>query len=156
MVVWVLVGVTALPAEIQEERGEIMRATGAFEVRLSPLELSETAAGTEISRMSIDKEFSGDLAATSRGEMLSGGSPASGSAGYVAIERVTGELLGRNGSFMLQHFATMSSGAQSQTIEVVPGSGTGGLEGLTGTMTIEISGGDHSYEFEFALPADDT
>jgi hypothetical protein len=101
--------------------------------------------------MSIDKQFRGDLEATSQGEMLTGGLIAKGSAGYVAIERVVGTLQGRSGTFILQHSATMTRGAPQLSITVVPDSGTDGLAGLAGRMTIEIAGGDHSYDFEYTI-----
>jgi len=133
------------------EEASVKRATGSFEVTLAPLETSNEAADAKIGRMSIDKTFTGDLDATGRGEMLSGGSPAEGSAGYVAIERVTGILGGRNGSFLLQHSATMTPESRVLDIQVIPGSGTGELEGLTGTMSIEIEAGDHRYVLEYSI-----
>lgn len=131
-----------------------MRATGTFEVQLKPLEAYNQSPAAQIGRMSIDKTFEGELAANSQGEMLSGGSPASGSAGYVAIERVTGVLQGKSGSFLLQHSATMTPEAQEAKITVVPGSGTAELEGIGGEMGIEIESGQHSYWFEYELPAE--
>jgi hypothetical protein len=101
--------------------------------------------------MSIDKQLHGDLEATSKGEMLAAGTAVKGSAGYVAIERVTGTLHGRSGSFVLQHHATMTRGAPQLDIIVVPDSGTGELTGLTGTMMITITDGKHFYQFEYAL-----
>ncbi|MEM7051851.1 MAG: DUF3224 domain-containing protein [Acidobacteriota bacterium] len=130
-------------------------ATGTFEVSLAPLETYADAKATKIGRMSIDKTLAGDLAGSSVGEMLSGGSPAEGSAGYVAIERVTGTLHGRQGSFLLQHLATMTPESQQQTIQVVPGSGTGELTGIAGDFVIEIDQGEHSYRFEYTLPKTD-
>lgn len=129
-----------------------MRAKGTFEVELRPLETYNQAADAKVGRMSIDKTFAGDLVGTSQGEMLSGGSPAEGSAGYVAIERVTGTLQGLAGSFLLQHSGTMTPTSQSLTITVVPSSGTGELEGIAGTMAIEIEDGRHFYELEYTLP----
>ena len=124
------------------------RATGSFEVKLTP----QTAAEAMPGRMSIDKQFHGDLDAISHGEMLMAGTAVKGSAGYVAIERVTGKLHGREGTFILQHNATMTRGAGDLNIIVVPDSGTGELAGLTGKMMIVIgAGGAHSYEFEYAL-----
>ncbi len=120
---------------------------------MKPLESYNQAADAKVGRMSIDKVFAGDLVATSQGEMLTGGSPAEGSAGYVAIERVTGTLDGREGSFLLQHSGTMTPAAQELTISVVPASGTGELAGLAGTMSIEIENGQHLYSFEYTLPA---
>ena len=101
--------------------------------------------------MTIDKQFHGDLEATSKGEMLSAVGAVKGSAGYVAIEKVTGKLRGRSGSFVLQHTGTMTRGAPQLSITVVPDSGTGDLVGLTGQMTIHIEAGKHSYEFEYTL-----
>jgi hypothetical protein len=101
--------------------------------------------------MAIDKRFHGDLDATSEGEMLSAGTAVQGSAGYVAIERVSGTLHGRAGTFVLQHSGTMARGAQQLTIAVVPDSGTEQLEGLSGTMAIQIADGKHSYEFRYSL-----
>ena len=122
-----------------------MRASGTFEVKLSPL--PSDVAG----RMSIDKQYSGDLEATARGEMLSYMSGVKGSAGYVAIERVTGKLAGRSGSFVLQHSATMNRGVPQLSVTVVPDSGTDELTGIAGALTIIIEGGKHSYEFEYSV-----
>jgi len=105
-------------------------------------------------RMTSDKQFSGDLEATSVGEMLASGPPPSGpkgSGGYVAMERVTGKLDGRSGSFVLQHSSSMNRGVPLQSITVVPESGTGDLAGLEGKMTIRIEGGKHYYEFEYTF-----
>ena len=101
--------------------------------------------------MSIDKQFRGGLEASSQGEMLSAGTGVKGSAGYVAIERVSGALQGRSGTFVLQHNATMTRGVPQLSITVVPDSGTGELVGLSGRMTIEIADGNHSYEFEYTI-----
>lgn len=129
-----------------------MRATGSFEVQLKPLETYNRSPDARVGRMSIDKTFEGDLVATSQGEMLSGGSPAEGSAGYVAMERVTGTLHDRSGSFLLQHSGTMTPESQELTVTVVPDSGTDALEGLTGSMGIDIEAGDHFYVFDYMLP----
>lgn len=129
-----------------------MHAKGTFEVKLVPLKPgSGEAAGAGLGRMSIDKQFHGELEATSQGEMLSAGTPVKGSAGYVAIERVSGRLQGRNGSFVLQHNATMNRGEPQLNIIVVPDSGTGDLAGLSGTMAIKIVDGKHFYEFAFEI-----
>jgi len=137
-----------------EEVVAIMRANGTFEAKLGPLETYTQTADSTIGRMSIDKTFAGNLAGSSQGEMLSGGSPATGSAGYPAIERVTGTLGGRGGSFLLQHSGTMTPAAQELTITVVPGSGTGERAGIAGTMSIEIEDGQHLYHFDYTLPND--
>ena len=127
------------------------RASGTFEVKLSPLATADQAEGLPLGRMAIDKQFHGDLEATSNGEMLTAGTSVKGSAGYVAIERVTGTLHGRSGSFVLQHSGIMTRGAPQLTITVVPDSGTDELAGLAGRMTIEIDAGKHSYGFEYTL-----
>ena len=102
--------------------------------------------------MSIDKQFHGDLEGTSQGQMLAAGTSVKGSAGYVAIEKVTGTLRGRSGSFVLQHSGTMTRGAPQLLITVVPDSGTDQLAGLTGKMNIIIAAdGKHSYEFEYTI-----
>jgi len=123
------------------------KATGTFEVKLAPLAAHEESLG----RMTIDKEFLGDLVGTSRGEMLSVMSAEQGSGGYVAMERVTGTLYGRSGTFVLQHNATMNRGVPSLSISVVPDSGTGELAGLSGTLNIIITDGKHSYELDYAI-----
>ena len=127
------------------------KAIGAFDVKIGTLPQYNTSEGAKLARMSIDKQFHGDLEATSQGEMLSAGTDTKGSAGYVAIERVTGTLNGRSGGFVLQHNATMTRGAPYLNIVVVPDSGTGELAGLTGKMHIVIDKGKHSYEFEYTL-----
>jgi hypothetical protein len=127
------------------------KAAGKFDVTIAPLTTYNTSADAKLARMSIDKQFHGELEALSRGEMLSAGTDTKGSAGYVAIERVTGTLNGRNGGFTLQHNATMTRGSPSLNIIVVPDSGTGELVGLTGTMHIIIDNGKHAYEFQYDL-----
>ena len=126
------------------------RASGTFEVRLSP-QVDGEEGGACVGRMLIDKRFAGDLEATSRGQMLAARGGAEGSAGYVALEHVTGRLGGREGSFVLQHSGTMARGEQRLSVAVVPDSGTGGLEGLAGSMSIIVAGGRHSYEFDYTL-----
>ena len=124
-------------------------AHGTFTVKVQPL----TPAPAEgLGRFSIDKEIHGDLEATTKGEMFSGGDPKQGAAGYVAIEVVTGTLAGKRGSFALQHSATMDRNGLKMTVIVVPGSGTGELKGIEGTFTIHIEGGQHSYDLEYTLP----
>jgi len=128
-----------------------MHAEGTFEVKLVPLD-EDKAEGATLGRMSINKQFHGDLEATSKGEMLSATTSVKGSAGYVAIERVTGALAGRKGSFVLQHTGTMNRGAPTLTVSVVPDSGTNELAGLMGTLAIIIADGKHSYDFEYSIP----
>jgi hypothetical protein len=129
------------------------RARGTLDVKLTPEGPEDKTDGTTLGRFSIDKQFRGDLEATSRGQMLSAVSSVEGSAGYVAIERVAGILQGRRGSFALQHEGVMSRGTPLQTIRVVPDSGTDQLVGLTGRMTITVVDGLHSYEFEYSIEA---
>jgi hypothetical protein len=126
--------------------------TGKFDVKLTPQTLAEAGADSGLARMSIAKQFHGELEAGSVGEMLSAMTSVKGSAGYVAIEKVTGILAGRSGSFVLQHHATMNRGVPQLNIAVVPDSGTGELTGLTGTMNIRIEeGGKHFYDFEYSF-----
>ena len=127
------------------------RATGPFEVSLKPLPMDQDSGSELIGRMSIDKQFHGDLEGTSKGQMLTGGTAIRNSAGYVAIEHVTGSLKGRKGSFILQHTGVMNRGTPSLVITIVPDSGTEQLEGLRGTMSIRIEGGRHSYELNYTL-----
>lgn len=131
-----------------------MKISGTFEVTLQPQpSYTPGTAGITLGRMSIDKTFAGDLTAISKGEMLNALSPVAGSAGYVAIEQVTGQLQGKTGSFVLQHYGTMQGVAKHLRIEVVPDSGLGELQGLTGTMQIRIEQGQHYYDFDYHLPA---
>jgi hypothetical protein len=102
--------------------------------------------------MSIEKQFHGDLVATSTGQMLTGMTEVKGSGVYVAVERVTGSLHGRNGSFILHHLGLMVRGVPQLTVSVVPDSGTGELAGITGTLNIIIADGKHSYDFAYTLP----
>ena len=127
------------------------KASGTFTVKLTALPF-DGVPGEMFGRRSIDKQFQGALDATSQGMMLSAGTATRGSAGYVAIEQVTGVLDGRRGSFVLQHHATMNRGGPSLSIVVVPDSGTDELAGLSGTMGIRITDGTHFYDFEYTLP----
>jgi Protein of unknown function (DUF3224) len=127
-----------------------IHAAGSFEVKLLPQPLADAESG--LGRMSIDKVFSGDLQGTSKGEMLSALTAVKGSAGYVAIERVTGTLQGRSGSFMLQHLGTMTRGTPALTVLVVPDSGTEGLAGIAGSLSINITAGQHFYTLDYTLP----
>lgn len=126
-------------------------AEGSFEVKLAPQAPGDHPGDAGVGRMVLDKRFSGDLEATSRGQMLTAMSSVKGSAGYVAIERVTGTLQGKTGSFVLQHSGTMNRGVPTLSVTVVPDSGTGELEGLAGSMTLKNDAGAHSYEMEYTL-----
>jgi hypothetical protein len=148
-------GLTQNHSRIQRtsQKGETVttHASGTFDVKVTPQAPEDNAQDASLSRLTIDKQFHGDLAGTSNGQMLAAGTSVQGSAGYVAIEKVTGTLSGRSGSFVLQHSGTMTRGAPTLTITVVPDSGTGQLAGLAGKMTIKIEGGKHLYEFEYTL-----
>lgn len=127
-----------------------MDAKGQFEVWLKPIDgYAQGKHGNNLGRMSIDKTFTGDLEATSQGEMLSAMTSTQGSAGYVAIEQVEGSLAGKQGSFVLQHFGTMDKGKDNLILEVVADSGTGELVGLKGSMNIDIKEGVHFYQFDY-------
>lgn len=130
-------------------------AKGAFDVKVVPQKPdTQIARAANLARLTIDKRFHGDLEGISKGEMLATQTDVPGSAGYVALERVTGALKGRNGSFVLQHSATMTRGTPVSAISVVPDSGTGELRGISGKMTITVaSDGTHSYEFDFKIEA---
>ena len=126
-----------------------MNAKGEFEVKLTAQATEDKTMG----RLLIDKTFQGDLTAQSNGQMLSAGTNVKGSAAYVAIEKVSGTLQGRSGTFVLQHTGTLNRGEAQLTVRVVPDSGTDELAGLAGGMTIKITGGKHFYEFEYTLGA---
>lgn len=129
-----------------------MNISGKFDVSLEPQEsYAQGIEGANLGRMSIDKTFHGELSAQSKGEMLSAMTSTQGSAGYVAIEQVTGMLAGNKGSFILQHFGIMCAGKDRLILEVLPNSGTGELVGLSGSMVIRIDNGQHYYDFEYEL-----
>ena len=128
-----------------------MSAQGSFEVKMQPQAQEETSGSSVPGRMLLDKQFHGDLEATSKGQMLTALTDVEGSAGYVAIEHVSGTLAGRSGTFVLQHSGVMTRGAQQLTITVVPDSGTDQLVGLAGKMEISIANGKHSYTLEYTL-----
>jgi hypothetical protein len=145
---------TQIPAQHSAATAEakMKEASGAFEVKITPGEHSPDAT---VRSYLMDKQLHGAIEGTSKGEMLAAGNPAAGNAGYVAMERVTGTLDGRTGSFALMQFGTMEAGSAPQLrVSVVPGSGTGELEGISGAMTITVVDGKHSYKLEYALPAD--
>jgi len=128
-------------------------AHGSFTVKLAPLTEGTRKDAWAPGRMSIDKQFTGDLEGSSQGEMLMAGTDTPGSAGYTAIERVSGKLKGRSGTFLLQHNAVMAKGVPGTwTVMVIPDSGTGELRGLAGQMTITITGKHHAYTLEYTLP----
>jgi hypothetical protein len=138
---------SAAPAPVVREQ-----VHGHFEVKLKPLGDAVSSQGVTLGRMSLDKHFHGALDARGEGEMLTALTGNKGSAGYVAMERVSGSLQGRQGSFVLQHSGSMQAGAQSLTIEVVPDSASGDLVGLRGSMRITVRDGQHLYDFDYTLP----
>lgn len=140
-----------VPGAVQRETSVARRASGTLEVKLTPQPPDDPSEDATLGRMSIDKKFHGDLEATSKGQMLSALTAEKGSAGYVAIERVSGTLHGRSGTFVLQHSGIMTRGEPRLTVTVVPDSGTGRLTGLAGKMAIDIADGKHSYDFEYTL-----
>lgn len=125
---------------------------GTFRVTMSPAGEPDPGPGSTLGRMTIDKIFEGPLSGTSRGQMLTAMTEVKGSAGYVAIERVSGTLDGRSGSFALQHHGLMRRGEPSLTLIVVPDSGSGELAGLSGTMTITVRDKQHFYAMDYSLP----
>ena len=129
------------------------RANGNFTVVMTPQPLRSDTTAVTPGRMQLDKTYSGDLVATAAGEMLIAMTPKPDSAGYVAIEWVSGTLHGRQGSFALLHSGTMDRGAPQLSVTVVPDSGSAALTGLTGSLAIRREGGQHFYDFDYSLPA---
>lgn len=139
-------------APVQAEQ-KMMRASGTFEVKLALVGNDSTPDGPNLGRMTMDKTFQGDFVGIGKGEMITAaGTTVKESAAYSAVERLTGALHGRKGSFALQHTGIMDRGKPSLHITVVPDSGTGELLGLTGTLQIIIDGKQHSYVFEYSVP----
>lgn len=133
-----------------KQKEATMTARGTFDVKVTP-QAQDDSAGGPFGRLFLDKQFHGDLNAASKGQMLAAGTAVEGSAGYVALELVTGTLNGKRGSFILQHKGTMRKGVYALNVTVVPDSGTDELAGIAGAMTITIEGAKHSYEFEYTL-----
>lgn len=149
-----MLATSQLSAQSANPKGALttMHATGPFDVKVTPQD--DKSEDPLLGRMTLDKQYHGDLEGSGKGQMLTAGSAQKGSGGYVAIEKVTGTLNGRTGSFVLQHSGTMKSNVPQLTITVVPESGTGQLEGIAGTMTIKIAPtGKHAYDFEYTLPS---
>jgi Protein of unknown function (DUF3224) len=145
---------TSTRSSTSDQKGAVMakRASGTFDVKITA-QKDEGVGDPSIGRMGIDKQYHGDLEGTGLGQMLTGmAADVKDSGVYVAIERVRGTLHGRTGSFAVHHRGIMTRGAQELTISVVPDSGTEELEGITGTMTIEIKDGKHFYGFDYGLP----
>ncbi len=141
---------TASPSDQKEK---MMKATGPFDVKMIP---QDDKSVDGVTRMLIDKQYHGDLEGTGKGQMLTGGISASKSGAYVAIEKFTGTLQGRTGTFVLHHTGIMTNGKPDLTILIAPDSGTGQLVGIAGKMTVNIAAdGKHSYDFEYTLPKTD-
>jgi hypothetical protein len=128
------------------------QAAGTFEIQVTPQPPYDTGPGATLGRMTIAKQFHGDIEATSTVEMLSAMSEVKGSAGYVAIERLRGSVHGRAGGFVMQHSGTMTRGAPTLAVSVVPDSGSGDLAGISGSMSIDIVDGKHFFRFDYSLP----
>lgn len=138
---------------MQARQSSTTRATGTFDVTIKPVEGDDHLDGGALGRMTVDKAYHGDLLATAVAQMLTGMSPTEKTSGvYVAVERVTGTLNGRKGTFILHHTGIMDRGAQNLKITVVPDSGTGELVGISGAMGIDIRDGKHFYTFDYTLP----
>jgi len=145
---------TKSPAKTDRKEKPVSKiAKGTFEVKVTPQPAEENIGDPSIGRLSLDKTFMGDLVGISKGQMLGVQWGVEGSGGYVAMERVTGTLNGKKGSFTLQHLGTMQGGKFELNVSVVPDSATGDLAGLSGKMKIMIEGGKHFYEFEYSLPS---
>jgi hypothetical protein len=144
------------PTDTKKESKVNGHASGSFEIQMVRQPITEEEAKTISVRMTSEKQFHGDLEGASTGEMLGIFTAIKDSAGYVAMERVSGKLKGRTGTFILQHSSTMARGTQHQSITVVPDSGTDQLMGLAGSMVINITDGKHFYEFDYTLPKQDS
>jgi Protein of unknown function (DUF3224) len=127
------------------------QASGRFDVTMTPQPPAEGEAAVP-SRALLDKQYHGELEASGQGQMLGFITTTPGSAGYVALERVTGTLQGKSGSFVLLHSGLMDRGTKQLSISVVPDSATGGLAGLAGQMDIRAEGGEHFYDLLYTLP----
>lgn len=141
-----------IPNAIPKAAPMTKHASGTFDVKLVPQAPVDKTEDAVPARMTIDKQFHGDLEGASRGQMLAAGTSVKGSAGYVAIEQVSGTLRGRTGTFVLQHSGTMTRGVPQLSVTVVPDSGTGQLVGISGRLDINIVDGRHFYEFDYELP----
>ena len=159
LVIWVFLFFVAFAAgqtAVAPHKGTtmIMHATGPFDVKITAQD--DQSDDPLLNRMTLDKQYHGDLEGTGKGQMLTAGTEVKGSGAYVAIEKVTGTLKGRSGSFVLQHSGTMTQNAPQLSVTIVPDSGTGELKGIAGKMIINIAaGGKHSYDIEYTLPQTD-
>lgn len=125
-------------------------AAGTFEIESWDEQPYEEQDGTRLTRTRLTKTFSGDVEGESAAELLMAYGSEEGSAAYVGLERVTGSVHGRSGSFVLRHSAVMERGEGSSSLDVVPDSGTGELRGLRGEASISVEpGGGHSFTLEY-------
>jgi hypothetical protein len=127
-------------------------ATGTFNVQMTPQASDDKTSGSTLGRLALAQQIHGDIEGDSTGEMLTAMTPVQGSAGYVAIERVTGLLHGKAGTFVLLHRGLMQAGKFDLGITIVPDSADGDLTGLAGTLAITVVDGKHSYDLEYTLP----
>lgn len=146
-----------MAAVLQSDAGGVMsksevnmnHAVGSFQVTT---QLTDHAPDPSLTSYALNKQYHGDIEATAKGEMLAVGSPVTGNGGYVALERVTGKVSGKVGSFAIMQFGTMQNGSLPQmTVAIAPGSGTGDLSGIQGSMTIVIADGKHTYDLQYTL-----
>ena len=127
-------------------------AAGAFDVKMSPASAPQHEGRTATGRMLLEKQYSGELQASGKGEMLTAMTDTKGSAAYVAIERITGTLNGKAGSFVVQHAGTMRGGDSQLAVTIVPDSGSGELSGISGRMSLKQVDRKHRYEIDYVLP----
>jgi hypothetical protein len=134
------------------KEASVLHATGPFDVTVTHQD--DKSDDPLLNRMTLDKQYHGDLEGTGKGQMLTAGTSVKGSGAYVAIEKFTGTLKGHSGTFVLQHLGTMTQNVPQLSVSIVPDSGTGELKGISGKMTINIAaGGKHSYDLEYTVPA---
>ena len=124
-------------------------ARGSFEVNIEPEPPFLEQDGVSLSRNNVSKRFSGEMAGDSRAQMTAAYTATPGSAGYVAIEHFSGSVHGKEGSLTFQHNGIMDRGEAKLAVTVVPDSGTGELEGVSGTMELNNDEGGHTYVFEY-------
>ncbi|MHB1738257.1 MAG: DUF3224 domain-containing protein [Actinomycetes bacterium] len=130
-----------LPAGSVEARAEF-----TIDVQPGTPELDSTG------RFDFTKIWTGEMAGTSRGLMLSAGDPSSGDAGYVALETFDGTIDGQHGTVALQQFGTMRDGDTVLRYELVPGSGTGSLVGISGRIELRVTDGIHRVFLRYSKP----
>jgi hypothetical protein len=152
LAVVLLAGLVAAAPAAAQKGTTMQKASGPFDVTITPA-AEDKGDGPTLARLTLDKRYHGDLEATAKGEMLTAAGDVKGAAAYVAVERVTGTLHGRKGSFALVHRGVMSAAGQELLVTVVPDSGSGELRGLAGTLAIRFEpGGKHFYDLEYTLP----